>query len=258
MVETAARLAILEEVSRLLEKRWGGGALQRLGSVPTSDRDVIPTGFPALDLALGVGGLTRGRIVELCGHRSSGKVTLAAHTIAQAQRQGGLAAYIDIAHLLDPCYLATHGVDLEYLLIVQPVSGAEALAIADVLARSRGLDLVVFDSVADLFPAGERGAPARARLLSASLRKLAGSIADSPMVLIFINRSAPGAQVGAGGRALRFYASVRLLVERQAWLREGEDVVGCRSLVRVLKNKLAPPLRSAEIEVRYEDRLRAD
>jgi recombination protein RecA len=258
MAETATRLAVLAEVSRLLERRWGGGALQRLGSRPAGDATVISTGFPALDLALGVGGLTRGRIVELCGHRSSGKVTLAAHILAQALRRGGLAAYVDVPHLLDPNYLASHGVDLEYLLIAQPESAEEALAIADVLAGSGGLDLVVFDSVADLFPTGDHAAPARAKLLSASLRRLAGAIAGSPTVFLFINRAAPGQSDGVGGRALRFYASVRLSVERQAWLQEGEDVVGCRSLVRVLKNKLAPPLRSAEIEVRYEDRLRAD
>ncbi|MHB1133809.1 MAG: recombinase RecA [Chloroflexota bacterium] len=258
MAETADRQVALEEVARLLERRWGGGALQRLGSRPANDATVIPTGFAELDLALGVGGFARGRIVELCGHRSSGKVTLAAHVVVQAQRQGGLAAYVDVPHLLDPAYLAARGVDLEYLLIAQPENSAEALAIVETLVGSGGLDLIVFDSVVDLVPAGGGGAPARAQLLSASLRRLTGTLAGSPTVIIFINRATPGAQCGAGGRALRFYASLRLQVTRLDWLKEGEDVVGCRSSVRVLKNKLAPPLRSAEIEVRYENRLRAD
>ncbi len=191
MAETATRLAVLEGVARRLERRWGGGTLQRLGGRPAGDAAVIPTGFPALDLALGVGGLTRGRIVELYGHRSSGKVTLAAHILAQALRRGGLAAYVDVPHLLDPSYLSAHGVDLEYLLIAQPESAEEALAIVDVLARSGGLDLVVFDSMADLFPTGDRATLARARLLSASLRRLAGAIAGSPTVFLFINRAAP-------------------------------------------------------------------
>ena len=253
-----AKLAALAKVTRLIERRWGGGALQRLGGVPTPDAAAIPTGFPALDRALGIGGLPRGRIVELCGHRSSGKVTLAAHAIAQAQRQGGLAAYIDVPHLLDPCYVAAHGVDLDYLLIARPADGAEALVVADTLARSQGLDLIVFDAVADLAPGGERRALARARLLSATLRRLAGAIAGSPTAFLFLNRASPGAQTAPGGLALRYYASMRLLIERQSWLLEGEDVVGCRSLVRVLKNKLAPPFGSAEIEVCYENSLRPD
>lgn len=258
MIGSEAKLAILEDVARLLAKRWGGGALQRLGRTPPRDADAISTGFPALDLALGTGGLPRGRITELCGQRSTGKVTLVAHTIAQAQARGGLAAYVDVPHLLDPYYLATHGVDLDYCLVVQPAGGEEALEMADALVRSGGLDLIVFDSVADLAPAGERRALARARLLSAALRRLAAAVASSPAAFVFVNRTPSGSRVASGGRALRYYASLRLAVERLDWLLVGEDVVGCRSVVRVLKNKLAPPFRSAEIEVRYEDSLRLD
>lgn len=257
MAIAEAKVAALEEVTRLLERRWGGGALQRLGRFQPRDAAAIPTGFPALDEALGVGGLVRGRIVELCGHRSSGKVTLAAHIIARAQGMGGIAAYVDVPHLLDPHYLARQGVDLDYLVIVRPASGVEALEVADALVSSGGLDLAVFDSLADLAPAGKGRVLTRARLLSTALRRLVGSVARSPTAFVFINRASPGAKVAPGGRAIRFYASVRLVVERQQWLTVGADVVGCRSVVHVLKNKLAPPLRSAEIEVRYEDSLRS-
>lgn len=258
MAIAEAKAAALEEVTRLLERRWGGGALQRLGRAPARDATAIPTGFPALDEALGVGGLPRGRIVELSGHRSSGKVTLMAHAIASAQEMGGIAAYVDVPHLLDPHYLAAHGVDLDYLVIVRPANGAEALEVADALVGSGGLDLVVFDSLADVVPAGKGRALARAGLLSTALRRLAGSVARSPAAFVFINRASPGATAGPGGRAIRFYASLRLAVERREWLTVGDDVVGCRSVVQVLKNKLAPPLRSAEIEVRYENSVRAD
>ncbi len=252
------RQTILEEVAHLLERRWGGGTLQRLGRVPPRDAAAIPTGFPALDQALGTGGLPRGRITEVCGQRSAGKVTLVVHAIAQAQARGGLAVYIDLPHLIDPHYLARHGVDLDYFLIAQPASGVEALEVADTLVRSGGLDLVIFDSVADLAPGGGQRATARARLLSSALRRLAGSVAASPTAFVFLNRAPPGSRTGPGGRALRFYASLRLLVERQGWLLRGDDVIGCRSVVQVLKNKLAPPFRSAEIEVRYEDSLCSD
>jgi recombination protein RecA len=253
-----AKQDALEQVTTLIAKRWGGGAIQKLGVVPPRDNIAIPTGFAHLDEALGVGGLPRGRITEICGHRSSGKVTLTIHAIVQAQREGGVAAYFDVAHLLDPHYFVTHGVDLDCLLIVQPLNGIEALEIADTLVRSGGLDLIVFDSVSDLGIAGRQRSLSRARLLSAALRRLSGAIADSPTAFIVLNRASQGLRCTTGGRALRFYASIRLLVERQAWLTEGEDVVGCRSTVSVLKNKLAPPFRSADIEVRYEDSLRSN
>lgn len=255
--DAQTRQAALEQVRLRLTQRWGEGALQRLGGVPPKDLAAIPTGFASLDVALGIGGFPRGRITEICGHRSSGKVTLTAYAIAQAQRLGGLAAYIDVAHLFDPHYFAAHGVELDYLLIAQPESGEEALEIADALARSGGLDLLVFDSVADLGIAGKRRSLTRARLLSRTLRRLSGSMAGSPTAFIFLNRAPGNGCANNGSRALRFYASVRLLVERREWLTQGRDVVGCRSVVSVLKNKLVPPFRGAEIEVRYEDSLRS-
>ncbi len=257
MTIAKARLNMLAEVTRRLELRWGGGAVQRLGQKPLlSGTDVVPTGIAALDEALGVGGLARGRIAEFCGQRSSGKISLATSIIAHAQRLGGVAAYIDVPHLLDPHYLAGHGVDLEYLVIAQPHSGLEALTVADALVGSNALDLTVFDSLSDLGGEGREKSLSRAQLLSQTLRRLVGAIAQSPTAFIFINRS--GRHGGSGGRAIRFYASVRLLVERSAWLRDGEDVIGCRSTVHVLKNKLAPPLRQAEIEVLYENSLCPD
>ena len=256
MTIAQARQTALEQVASLLTRRWGEGALQRLGLTPVQERAVIPTGFADLDSALGIGGFARGRITEICGQRSSGKVTLTAHSIAQAQQLGGIAAYVDVAHLIDPYYFAAHGVDLEYLIIVQPLSGEEALEIADALVRSGGLDLIVFDSVADLGVAGRQRSATRARLLSTTLRRLSGSVASLQAAFIFLNRAPSSARAPTGGRALRFYASVRLLVERQEWVMQGQDVVGCRSTVSVLKNKLAPPFRSAEIEVRYEDSVR--